>query len=85
MRDAFRSNVLCEAGEAIGNVGRRLLRRRRRTRALEAEQALQRWLRAVPAPVIPPTREAKPAPKEGPVIEGTYRVIHNDEEETHGR
>lgn len=84
MRDAFRSNVLWEAGEAIGNVGRRLLRRRR-TRALEAEQALQRWLRLVPAPVIPPTREAKPAPREGPVIEGTYRVIHDDEEETHGR
>lgn len=84
MPEAFGARVFCEAGEAIGNVGRRLLRRRR-TRALEAEQALQRWLRAVPAPVIPPTREAKPAPKEGPVIEGTYRVIHDDEEGTHGR
>jgi hypothetical protein len=84
MPEAFGARVFCEAGEAIGNVGRRLLRRRR-TRALEAEQALQRWLRAVPAPVIPPTREAKPAPKEGPVIEGTYRVIHDDEEDTDGR
>lgn len=84
MPEEFRHNVFCEVGEAIGNVARRLLHRTP-TRAQQAEQALQRWLRVVPAPVIPPTREAKTAPKEGAVIEGTCRVIHEDEEETDER
>lgn len=79
MPDSFRANVFSEAGEAIGNVKRRLFPKRRRRN--EADAALARWLRVVPAPVIPPQRQAQRSP-EGVVIEGTCRVIHPHEEAT---
>jgi hypothetical protein len=72
MSDEFAETWLYEAGEAIGNVGRRVLRRRNRGR--EAEQALQRWLRIVPAPVIPPTRQGQSQPDED-VIDAVYRIV----------
>ena len=80
MSDAFRSDVFHEAGEAIGNVGRRLLKRRNKRG--EAEQALRRWLKVVPAPVIPPTRQAQSQPEDD-VIEGVCRVIDDQKGEEH--
>jgi len=69
---------LQEAGEAIGNVGKKVFRRRSRRR--EAEEALERWLKLIPAPVIPPT-QGEPSSADTNVIDTTWRVIDNDEEE----
>jgi len=79
MPDELAGNVLREAGEAIGNVGRRLLRRRRR---FDVQQALARWEARVPLPSIPP-KDAS-APPEGEVVEGTCRIIDETEEEVAG-
>ena len=65
------------AGEAIGNVGRWLSRRRRRRH--DAEQTLQRWMRAVPLPIVPLTSGAKQRPEED-VIEGSWRVVEDDDQ-----
>jgi hypothetical protein len=72
-------DILQEAGEAIGNVGRRLLGRRRKGRV--AEQALARWLARVPLPVVrlDGERQARPADE---VIEGTFRVIESEKGES---
>jgi hypothetical protein len=79
MDNAGGGDALYEFGEAIGNVGRRLLRRR--SKRGEAEQALRRWLKIVPAPVIPPTRPAQRR-AEGEVIDVTWRVVEAEEGET---
>lgn len=67
-----------EAGEAIGNVGRRVFRKRNRRR--EAEEALERWSKLVPLPVIPPTRQGQ-SPVDDDVIDTTWHVIHQDKGE----
>jgi hypothetical protein len=69
--------ILSEAGEAIGNVGRRLFRRKR-TR--QAEEAVQRWMERVPAPHLQESSGQRGRPDEG-VIDGTCRVIEDDEEQ----
>lgn len=72
MPDLFNANVLQEAGEAIGGVGRRLFRRRKRARY--AEETLRRWLDRIAVPEIPPaSRGSRQAPDE--VVETTWRVI----------
>jgi len=66
------------AGEAIGNVGRFLSRRRRRRH--DAEQTLQRWMRAVPLPTVSLTSAGKQRPEED-VIEGSWRVLEEDDDD----
>ncbi len=68
-------DIFYEAGEAIGNVGRRLLRRKRRS---QAEEALERWSARVPLPKISPTQEDR-LTAEDEVIDVSYRVIQDDE------
>jgi hypothetical protein len=80
MDNAGGGDALYEFGEAIGNVGRRVLRRRNRGR--EAEQALQRWLKLVPAPVIPPTRPGQSQADEN-VIDAVYRIVDDQKGEEH--
>jgi hypothetical protein len=75
MNGGMADDALYEFGEAIGNVGRRVLRRRNRGR--EAEQSLQRWLKVVPAPVIPPTRPGQSQPDED-VIDAVYRIVDDE-------
>ena len=68
-------DIFYEAGEAIGNVGRRLLRRKRRS---QAEEVLERWSARVPLPKIAPTKEDR-LTAEDEVIDVSYRVIQDDE------
>jgi hypothetical protein len=77
MGDDFVRNVFCEAGEAIGNVQRRVFGFRRRGR--EAEAALRRWLDQVPAPVISPSPQRVRHAAEGQIVETTWRVIEDGE------
>jgi hypothetical protein len=74
MADRFGSTVLQEAGEAIGNVGRRVFRRRRRD---VGEQALARWMAQVPLPQVSRSEAPRTTPDEG-VIEATYQVIDDE-------
>ena len=78
--DGFAASLLHEAGEAIGNVGRRLLRRRHRRH--DAEEALERWRERVPAPIISTHGKAR-CSFDGTVIDATsWRVINDEEGET---
>ena len=76
MGDAFGEDVFYKVGEAIGNVGRRLLRRKRNR---EVEEVLRRWLKQVPVPTLQPARPA-PLDQDDNVIEATYRVIDRGKE-----
>lgn len=75
MNERFGSTVLQEAGEAIGNIGRRW--RRRLHRRQEAEESLQRWLERIPVPKIP-LDPAKARAQED-VIDVEYRIIDSEE------
>jgi hypothetical protein len=66
--------ILQETGEAIGNVGRRVFRRRRRD---VGEQALARWMAQVPLPQVSRTGAPRVAPDED-VIDVTYQVIDDE-------
>ncbi len=69
---------ICVELEAIGNVGRRLFKRK--PKGHSAEQALQRWLKQVPLPEFRFDQAAtEPAPDR--IIDVTYRVLDSDEEE----
>jgi predicted nucleic acid-binding protein len=68
-------DILYEAGEAIGNVGRKVLRRKRRA---QAEEALERWSARMPIPKISPKKDQTVAA--GNVIDATYRILKNDQD-----
>ena len=78
MPDSSGPNVLHEAGAAIGNIGRRLLNRRR---PRYSEEALARWLRTLPMPDIP-FDELDEDDTERATIDGTFRVLEENEGET---
>ncbi|NLE95960.1 MAG: hypothetical protein GX600_09845 [Dehalococcoidia bacterium] len=83
MPDGFRRNALCEAGEAIGDLGERLLRKRC-GKNHDVEEALERWLRVFAAPVIPPPGVASQDSEHGVTIEGVYRVMRTGQEDSDG-
>ena len=67
-------DILFEAGEAIGNAGRRLFRGKR---ARQAAEALAHWSQQVPTPHIPANRgERIPAQEEA--IDVEYRILDQD-------
>ena len=73
-------DVFYEAGEAIGNVGRRLFRRRR---ARQAEEALTRWSQQVSKPQISSTPGVRIKASEE-VIDVEFRILeHESESEIH--
>ncbi len=77
MFNIFNSNVFIEVGEAIGNVGRRLLGRRSHAEQMDAayRQHLQE-----PLHITLPDCDHKLRRPEGLVIEGVCRVISEEEE-----
>ena len=77
MFNIFNSNVFIEIGEAIGNLGRRVLKRR--TQADELDEAFRRHLQSPISLEIPDRDEALRTP-EDIVIEGVFRVIDEEEE-----
>jgi len=68
--------IFREAGEAIGNIGRRVFRRRK---ARQAEETVQRWLDKVPLPQLAP-KKGEPTPPEEDVIDVKYRVLDKQEQ-----
>jgi hypothetical protein len=76
MFNIFNSNVFAEIGEAIGDVGKRLFRRRSQAEALD--EAFRRHLQD-PLPLHLPDKAERPAKPDESVIEGTYRIIEKEE------
>lgn len=70
-------DILYEAGEAIGNVGRKLFRGKR---ARQADEALARWTQQVPMPHIPPTRGGRSRAQDE-AIDVSYRILDNEAHE----
>lgn len=68
--------IFREAGEAIGNVGRRVFRRRK---ARQAEETVQRWLERVPLPQLAPKNGA-PKPPEEDYIDVKYYLLDKQEQ-----
>ena len=67
-------DILFEAGEAIGNVGRRLFRGKR---ARQAEEALEHWSQQVPTPHILASRGER-IPTREDAIDVEYRILDQD-------
>jgi hypothetical protein len=67
---------LREAGEAIGNVGRRVFRRRK---ARQAEETIQRWLEKVPLPQLAP-KKGESTPPEEDVIDVKYYLLDKQQQ-----
>jgi hypothetical protein len=68
--------ILREAGEAIGNVGRRVFRRRK---ARQAEETIQRWLEKVPLPQLAP-KKGESTPPEEDVIDVKYYLLDKQQQ-----
>jgi len=68
--------ILREAGEAIGNVGRRVFRRRK---ARQAEEVVQRWLERVPLPQLA-SEKGESTPPEEDVIDVKYYLLDKQEQ-----
>ena len=67
-------DIVYEAGEAIGNAGRRLFRGKR---VRQAEEVLAHWSQQVSTPHIPAKRgERIPAQEEA--IDVEYRILDQD-------
>jgi len=77
MFNIFNSNVFIEIGEAIGNLGKKVFRRR--THADELDEAFRRHLQSPISLKMPDRKEALSKPEEI-VIEGAFRVIDEEEE-----
>lgn len=77
MFNIFNSNVFVEIGEAIGNVGKKLSRRR--SHADELEASFRRHL-AAPLELHLPAPGADPPAPGDIVIEATFRVMDEEEE-----
>ena len=69
-------SIFREAGEAIGNVGRRVFRR---GKARQADETVQRWLDKVPLPQLAP-KKGESMPPEEDVIDVQYRVLDKREQ-----
>jgi hypothetical protein len=67
-------DMLHEAGAAIGNVGRRILRRKRRALI---DEVLERWSTRAPLPQVSLTT-ADQRPAEDEVIDASYRILDED-------
>ena len=86
MADRSGEGWLCEAGEAIGNIGKRVFKRR--TRRRDAEDAVERWLKRIPSPIVP-QEAAQSTGAEGAggtaadddVIDAVFRVIDTEGDE----
>jgi hypothetical protein len=79
MFNIFNSNVFVEIGEAIGNVGKRLLSRGSHAETLD--QAFRRALQdPLPLHLRLPNQAEKPVKPEEIVIEGSFRVLDEEEE-----
>jgi len=72
----FNSNVLVDIGEAIGNIGKRVFPRRSHVEALD--EAVRRYLQD-PIPLCLPDKAGEANGSREADIEGSYRVL--DEEE----
>ncbi len=72
-------DILHEASDAIGNVGRKVLRRKRRA---QAEEALERWSARIPVPQV--SARKKSVVLEEDVIDGTYRTLDENHDESEG-
>ena len=70
-------DILYEAGEAIGNVGRKLFRGKR---ARQAEEALERWSQQVPLPQIAPTRGGRIRAQDD-IIDVDYRILQEEQQQ----
>jgi hypothetical protein len=81
MGDDFRESVFYEVGEAIGNVGRKLLRRRRKQ---VDKEVLQHWMERVPLPTLQRPEGERDGGKIE-VIDASYRVIRDQEEDENDR
>ena len=68
-------DILYETGEAISNIGREVLQRKRRA---QAEEALERWSARMPIPKISLRKDQTVAA--GNVIDATYRILRNDQD-----
>ncbi len=79
MFEIFGSNVFVEIGEAIGNVKRKVFRKRADPRAIE--QAFQRWLAESDLPSLR-SRDSAVAYPDVDVIDGTFRTVTDEEEST---
>ena len=77
MFNIFNSNVFIEIGEAIGNLGRRVFKRR--THADELDEAFRRHLQSPLSLDMPDRTEVLCKPGDI-VIEGVFRVIDEEEE-----
>ena len=69
-------DILYDAGEAIGNVGRRLFRGRR---ARQSEEVLARWSQQVPIPHISPSQRERIHLQED-AIDVDYRILTEEHE-----
>jgi len=78
MFNIFNSNVFVEIGEAIGNVGKKLLRRR--SHADEMEASFRRYLAAPLQVRLPDPGESPTTPGEI-VIDATFRVLDEEEKQ----
>ena len=67
-------DILYEAGEAIGNVGRRLFKGKR---ARQAEEVLTRWSQQVPTPHISPNPGERIHVQED-AIDVDYRILNEE-------
>ena len=76
MFNIFNSNVFVEVGEAIGNVGRRLLHRH--SQAEQMDESFHRHLQD-PLHIAFPSSGEAPCKPEGIVIEGVFREITGEE------
>ena len=72
------SSALFEAGDVIGNIGRRLTKKGRRRQ--QTEESVQRWLSAIPLPDLSPIGPYD-AEREACTIDGTYRVLEDEDGE----
>ncbi len=79
MVNISKSNVFIEIGEAIGNVKSKIFGRRRDTGAVE--QAFRKWLAGSPQLKLPRVDSALDYPDDM-TIEGTFRVLADEEEES---
>jgi len=76
MFNIFNSNVFIEIGEAIGNLGRKVFKRR--THADELDEAFRRHLQS-PISLDMPSRTEAPSKPGDIVIEGVFRVVEEEE------
>lgn len=78
MFNIFNSSVLIEIGEAIGNIGKRL--RRHSSHAEALDEAYHSYMQN-PIRLHLPDKAGNPVKPSDNVIEGTFRVIDEEDDE----